>query len=96
MRRCLVVAFMVVWSAGALAQTRPSPAPVLAITHVTVIDATGAPAQSDHTVVIEDGRIARDIDVDARRPRQRGSADLAALEGSILSELLRGGDERSA
>jgi imidazolonepropionase-like amidohydrolase len=30
---------------------------VLAITHVTVIDATGAPAQPDRTVVIKDGRI---------------------------------------
>jgi sulfonate transport system ATP-binding protein len=44
--------------------------------------------------VIEGGRIARDIDVDISRPRQRGSADLARLEGSILDELLRGGEER--
>jgi len=59
-------------------------------------DVSEAVALADRVLVIEDGRIARDIDVDARRPRQRGSADLAALEGSILSELLRGGDERSA
>jgi sulfonate transport system ATP-binding protein len=38
--------------------------------------------------VIADGRIAHDINVDIARPRQRGSADLAALEGSILRNLL--------
>lgn len=32
--------------------------PELAFTHVTVIDATGAPAKSDHTVVIEGERIS--------------------------------------
>ena len=36
-----------------------SPAtPALALTHVTVIDATGAPAKSDMTIVIANGRIA--------------------------------------
>jgi cytosine/adenosine deaminase-related metal-dependent hydrolase len=35
------------------------PPPPVAITHVTVIDATGAPPQPDMTVVLEDGRIAR-------------------------------------
>ena len=48
----------------------------------------------DHPVIlIEDGRIAHDIDVDIPRPRRRGSADLAALEGSILRELLQSADE---
>ena len=33
-------------------------APVVALTHVTVIDGTGAPVKSDQTVVIQDGKIA--------------------------------------
>jgi sulfonate transport system ATP-binding protein len=58
-------------------------------------DVTEAVALADRVLVIEDGRIAQDIRIDLRRPRQRGSADLAALEGSILRELLKGGDLRS-
>jgi sulfonate transport system ATP-binding protein len=56
-------------------------------------DVAEAVALADRVLVIEDGRIAHDIDVKARRPRQRGAADLAALEGSILRELLRAGDD---
>jgi len=33
-------------------------APVVALTHVKVIDGTGAPARADQTIVIRDGRIA--------------------------------------
>jgi imidazolonepropionase-like amidohydrolase len=33
-------------------------APVIALTHVKVIDGTGAPARADQTIVIRDGRIA--------------------------------------
>jgi sulfonate transport system ATP-binding protein len=44
-------------------------------------------------LVIEDGRIAHDVHVDIPRPRRRGSADLAALEGSILSNLLEAAGE---
>jgi len=54
MKPCLAALFIVLWSAGAMAQTRRSTGPVLAITHVTVIDATGAPAKPDQTVVIAD------------------------------------------
>lgn len=35
-----------------------APGGALAITHVTVIDATGRPAQADQTVVVAEGRIA--------------------------------------
>ena len=42
------------------------------------------------------GRIAHDIHVDLARPRRRGSADLAALEGSILRELLQSSGEESS
>ncbi len=52
-------------------------------------DVAEAVALADRVLVIEDGRIANDIDVDLTRPRQRGSADLAALEGTILRELLK-------
>jgi sulfonate transport system ATP-binding protein len=35
------------------------------------------------------------VTVDIPRPRRRGSADLAALEGSILRHLLQSGDDLS-
>jgi sulfonate transport system ATP-binding protein len=57
-------------------------------------DVSEAVALADRVLVIEGGRIADDIDVDIRRPRQRGSAELARLEGSILDELLRTAEER--
>ena len=52
-------------------------------------DVAEAVALADRVLVIEDGRIAHDVSVDIPRPRQRGSADLAALEGAILRNLLR-------
>jgi len=47
-----LVAFLLV-SAAALAQTAP-----LAVTHVTVIDATGGAPRPDVTVLVSDGRVA--------------------------------------
>ncbi|HEY0327981.1 MAG TPA: ATP-binding cassette domain-containing protein [Rhodopseudomonas sp.] len=55
-------------------------------------DVAEAVALADRVLVIEDGRIAHDISVDIARPRDRGSAELAALEGSILRDLLEGAD----
>ena len=52
-------------------------------------------ALADRVLVIEDGVIAHDIDVDIPRPRRRGSAQLAALEGSILKNLLQGTEDTS-
>jgi sulfonate transport system ATP-binding protein len=52
-------------------------------------DVSEAVALADRVLVIEDGRIAHDVNVDIPRPRRRGSADLAALEGSILRLLLQ-------
>jgi sulfonate transport system ATP-binding protein len=52
-------------------------------------DVAEAVALADRVLVIEEGRIAHDIHVDIARPRRRGSADLAALEGSILRDLLQ-------
>ena len=56
-------------------------------------DVSEAVALADRVLVIEEGRIAHDIHVDIARPRQRGSAALAALEGSILRSLLGTGDD---
>jgi len=58
-------------------------------------DVSEAVALADRVLVIEHGRIAHDVAVDIPRPRRRGSADLAALEGSILRELLLSADETS-
>lgn len=51
-------------------------------------DVAEAVALADRVLVIENGKIARDVKVDLPRPRERGSAELARLEGSILRELL--------
>jgi sulfonate transport system ATP-binding protein len=56
-------------------------------------DVAEAVALADRILVIEDGRIAQDVNVDIPRPRRRGAADLAALEGSILRHLLRAADD---
>jgi sulfonate transport system ATP-binding protein len=56
-------------------------------------DVSEAVALADRVLVIEDGRIAQDFTVDIARPRQRGSPELAALEGSILKNLLEGTEE---
>jgi sulfonate transport system ATP-binding protein len=56
-------------------------------------DVSEAVALADRVLVIEHGRIAHDVNVDIPRPRRRGAADLAALEGSILRDLLQSADE---
>jgi sulfonate transport system ATP-binding protein len=58
-------------------------------------DVSEAVALADRVLVIEDGRIAHDISVEIPRPRPRGSAELAALEGSILKNLLEGTEDTS-
>lgn len=58
-------------------------------------DVAEAVALADRVLVIEEGRIAHDVTIDIARPRRRGSADLAALEGSILRNLLSGSDDGS-
>jgi imidazolonepropionase-like amidohydrolase len=59
----------------ACAPARPATltaAPTLAITHISVIDATGAPTRTDQTVLIGDGRILR-IGAAARVPVPSGT-----------------------
>ncbi|WP_426440238.1 ATP-binding cassette domain-containing protein [Bradyrhizobium genosp. P] len=58
-------------------------------------DVAEAVALADRVLVIEDGRIAQDVVVDLPRPRRRGSAGLAALEGAILKHLLEGSEDIS-
>jgi sulfonate transport system ATP-binding protein len=58
-------------------------------------DVAEAVALADRVLVIEDGRIAHDIKVDIARPRERGSPELAAIEGAILRELLADADDTS-
>ncbi|MEK9285505.1 MULTISPECIES: ATP-binding cassette domain-containing protein [unclassified Bradyrhizobium] len=55
-------------------------------------DVSEAVALADRVLVIEEGRIAHDVLVNAARPRQRGSVELAGLEGSILNHLLSADD----
>ena len=58
-------------------------------------DVAEAVGLADRVLVIEDGRIAEDFSVDVPRPRRRGSAELAALEGAILKNLLEGTEDTS-
>ncbi len=55
-------------------------------------DVSEAVALADRVLVIDEGRIAHDVMVNIARPRERGSAELAALEGSILNHLLSADD----
>ncbi len=57
----------------------------LLVTH----DVAEAVTLADRVLVIEEGRIALDLRVDLPRPRERGSAEVAALEGQILHQLFR-------
>lgn len=50
-------------------------------------DVAEAVALGDRVVVVDDGRIALDLAVDLPRPRERGSPELAALEGRLLDAI---------
>ena len=52
-------------------------------------DVTEAIMLGDRVVLIEDGIIALELDVDLPRPRRRGSPEVAALEARILGQLFR-------
>jgi sulfonate transport system ATP-binding protein len=58
----------------------------LFVTH----DVAEAVALADRVIVLDGGRIALDELVPNDRPRQRGAADLAALEGRLLSAIFAG------
>jgi sulfonate transport system ATP-binding protein len=64
----------------------------LLVTH----DVAEALTLADRVLIIEEGVIKLDLRVDLPRPRQRGTAEIAALEGEILDELFgeaRTGDD---
>ena len=56
----------------------------LLVTH----DVTEAVTLGDRVVMMEHGRITRDVAVPALRPRRHGDTGLAMIEGEILEELL--------
>jgi len=56
----------------------------LLITH----DVDEAIALADRVILIEDGVLALDMTIDLPRPRQRGSAEFAALKGRILNRVM--------
>ena len=58
----------------------------LLVTH----DVAEALALADRVLLIEDGEIGLDLAIDLPRPRRRGSAELARLEGEVLDRLFGG------
>jgi sulfonate transport system ATP-binding protein len=50
-------------------------------------DVAEAVTLADRVLMIENGEIAADLRIDLPRPRERGSVEVAALEGSILRDL---------
>jgi len=50
-------------------------------------DVSEAVALADRVIVLDGGRIMLDVEVKAPRPRERGSAALAALEGRLLDAI---------
>jgi hypothetical protein len=66
----LLHVFLAVFATWSLVEIRPqSQVKTLAIEHVTIIDATGAPAMPDMTVVVVGNRIANVGQSRALRPR---------------------------
>lgn len=59
---------------------------VLLVTH----DVAEAVTLGDRVVLIEDGSITLDLDIDLPRRRERGTAEFAALEGQVLNKVLGG------
>jgi sulfonate transport system ATP-binding protein len=57
----------------------------LMVTH----DVAEAVMLADRVLLIEEGKITLDLRVDIPRPRRRGSAEIAALEGRILDALFK-------
>jgi sulfonate transport system ATP-binding protein len=57
----------------------------LFVTH----DVSEAVALADRVIVLDEGRIALDIPIDQPRPRRRGAADLAEIEGRLLRGIFK-------
>ena len=88
-RRAAVLAFLTALLAAGVAAQRPQfsnqvrefitvDAPVIALTHVRVIDGTGAPAKPDQTLILRGGHIVEIGDASAVKPPEGASViDLA-------------------
>ena len=61
----------------------------LFVTH----DVSEAVALADRVIVLDEGRIALDISIDHPRPRRRGAADLAEIEGRLLQAIFSGSQQ---
>ena len=57
----------------------------LFVTH----DVAEAVALADRVIVLDEGRVVLDLNVSQPRPRERGAADLAELEGQLLRAIFR-------
>jgi sulfonate transport system ATP-binding protein len=47
---------------------------------------------ADRVVIIENGKIALNVEIGLPRSRQRGTTEVAALEGRILEKLFAGAE----
>jgi sulfonate transport system ATP-binding protein len=52
-------------------------------------DTAEAISLADRVILIDDSKLALDADTSLPRPRERGNADFAAMEGRVLSRLLQ-------
>lgn len=59
-------------------------------------DVSEAVALADRVVLIDEGQIKLDIEIDVPRPRRRGSAILAEIEGKVLDVLFEQDPEKQA
>jgi sulfonate transport system ATP-binding protein len=59
-------------------------------------DVSEAVALADRVVLIDEGQIKLDIEIDVPRPRRRGSAILAEIEGKVLDVLFEQDPEMQA
>jgi imidazolonepropionase-like amidohydrolase len=90
MRAWLTLIFAVLFASAPVFAQQPQPPspvrynqPVIAITHVTVVDGTGAPARRDQTIVIRDGRIAA-LGPAARTPVPAGATVIDGTGKTLL------------
>jgi len=98
MRFCLPLTLALLAAAPLAAQERPAisaavrpfvavDAPVVALTHVRLVDGTGAPARDDQTVVFRDARI-EDVGPSASTPVPRGARVLDLAGHTVIPGLV--------
>ena len=65
---------------------------VLLVTH----DVAEAVAMADRVLLIEEGKIGLDLNVELSRPRRKGSVRLAELEAQVLDRVMKRGETEQA